>query len=123
MPRDGFPIERALDEMISEETGKKFQGMAVVHTQIFVSARLIGDKAYDLDALDKKLAQEYDIELIAPNRQRRSQTQDRRKLRRYRRRWKVERLFAWMMKSSESAMEFFRLPTNRVIELGSQLRI
>ena len=34
-----------------------------------------------------------------------------------------ERLFAWMMKSSESAMEFFELPTNRVIELGSQLRI
>ncbi len=34
-----------------------------------------------------------------------------------------ERLFAWMVKSSESAMEFFKLPTNRVIELGSQLRI
>ena len=34
-----------------------------------------------------------------------------------------ERLFAWMMKSSESAMEFFKLPTNRVVELGSQLRI
>ena len=34
-----------------------------------------------------------------------------------------EKLFAWMMKSSESAMEFFRLPTNRVVELGSQLRI
>jgi len=34
-----------------------------------------------------------------------------------------EKLFAWMMKSSESAMEFFKLPTNRVIELGSQLRI
>ena len=34
-----------------------------------------------------------------------------------------ERLFAWMMKSSESAMESFRLPTNRVVELGSQLRI
>jgi KUP system potassium uptake protein len=34
-----------------------------------------------------------------------------------------ERLFAWMMKSSESAMEYFKLPTNRVIELGSQLRI
>jgi transposase len=59
-------------------------------------ARLIGDKAYDSDALDKKLADAYDIELIAPNRQRRSQTQDRRKLRRYHRRWKVERLFAWM---------------------------
>jgi len=34
-----------------------------------------------------------------------------------------ERLFAWMLKSSESAMEFFRLPTNRVVELGSQLQI
>ncbi len=59
-------------------------------------ARLIGDKAYDSDGLDKKLAQEYAIELIAPNRQRRSKSQDGRKLRRYRRRWKVERLFAWM---------------------------
>ena len=59
-------------------------------------ARLVGDKAYDSDALDQKLADEYDIELIAPNRQRRSQTQDGRKLRRYRRRWRVERLFAWM---------------------------
>jgi KUP system potassium uptake protein len=34
-----------------------------------------------------------------------------------------EKLFAWMMSSSESAMEFFKLPTNRVVELGSQLRI
>jgi len=34
-----------------------------------------------------------------------------------------ERLFAWMMRTSESAMEFFKLPTNRVVELGSQLRI
>jgi KUP system potassium uptake protein len=34
-----------------------------------------------------------------------------------------ERLFAWMLKSSESAMEFFKLPTNRVIELGSQVQI
>ena len=34
-----------------------------------------------------------------------------------------ERLFAWMLKSSESAMEFFKLPTNRVVELGSQVEI
>jgi len=34
-----------------------------------------------------------------------------------------ERLFAWMLKSSESAMEFFKLPTNRVVELGSQVRL
>ena len=59
-------------------------------------ARLIGDKAYDSDPLDNKLADEYGIEMIAPNRRRRRKTQDGRKLRRYRRRWKVERLFAWM---------------------------
>ena len=34
-----------------------------------------------------------------------------------------EGLFAWMMKNSESAMAFFKLPTNRVVELGSQLEI
>ena len=34
-----------------------------------------------------------------------------------------EKLFAWMLKNSESAMEFFKLPTNRVVELGSQLQI
>src|SRR5208337_4461742 len=58
-------------------------------------ARLIGDKAYDSDTLDEKLAEQYGIELIAPNRRRRSKSQDGRPLRRYRRRWKVERLFAW----------------------------
>lgn len=34
-----------------------------------------------------------------------------------------EKLFAWMLRNSESAMEFFKLPTNRVVELGSQLEI
>ena len=34
-----------------------------------------------------------------------------------------EHLFAWMLKSSESAMEFFKLPANRVVELGSQIEI
>ena len=34
-----------------------------------------------------------------------------------------EKLFAWMLRNAESPMEFFRLPTNRVIELGSQVEI
>ena len=34
-----------------------------------------------------------------------------------------EKLFAWMLQNAESAMEFFKLPTNRVVELGSQLQI
>jgi transposase len=62
-----------------------------------VPERLIGDKAYDSDRLDKSLMQNYGTEMIAPNRQnRRVQTQDGRPLRRYVRRWKIERLFAWL---------------------------
>ena len=34
-----------------------------------------------------------------------------------------EKLFGWMLRNAESAMEFFRLPPNRVVELGSQLEI
>ena len=34
-----------------------------------------------------------------------------------------EKLFAWMLRNAASPMEFFRLPTNRVVELGSQLEI
>jgi transposase len=58
---------------------------------------MIGDKGYDSDKLDAQLEQDYGIELIAPNKSNRLvKTQDERKLRRYRRRWKVERLFAWL---------------------------
>ena len=59
--------------------------------------RLIGDKAYDSDGLDRRLWEERRIEMISPNRSNRKQrTQDGRPLRRYVRRWKVERLFAWL---------------------------
>ncbi len=34
-----------------------------------------------------------------------------------------EKLFAWMLRNAESAMEFFKLPPNRVVELGSQVEI
>ncbi len=34
-----------------------------------------------------------------------------------------EKLFAWMLRNAVSAMEFFNLPTNRVVELGSQIEI
>jgi len=63
-----------------------------------VPARLIGDKAYDSDALDARLRRERGIEVIAPHRTNRQRppTQDGRPLRRYRRRWRVERLLAWL---------------------------
>jgi transposase len=59
--------------------------------------RLIGDRAYDSDPLDAELREE-GIEMIAPHRRNRKKkkTQDGRKLRRYKRRWKIERLFAWL---------------------------
>ena len=75
-------VDAALDALLTEGT----------------PAHLIGDKAYDSDALGARLRQERRIEMIAPHRRRRRRprTQDGRALRRYRRRWKIERLFAWL---------------------------
>jgi transposase len=57
---------------------------------------LIGDKAYDSDALDEELKKD-GVEMIAPHRStRKLKTQDGRRLRRYTRRWIVERFFAWL---------------------------
>ncbi len=58
---------------------------------------MIGDKGYDCDALRERLAQR-GIELIAPHRRNRTKppTQDGRALRRYRRRWVVERTIGWL---------------------------
>ena len=60
-------------------------------------ARVIADRGYDSDPLRKQLARR-GIELIAPHRKNRRKppTQDGRALRRYRRRWTVERTFAWL---------------------------
>ena len=60
--------------------------------------RVIGDKAYDSDKLDSRLEEERSLEMIAPHRsnRRKPASQDGRKLRRYKRRWKIERLFAWL---------------------------
>jgi transposase len=58
--------------------------------------RLIGDRGYDSDPLDRHLLHTFGIELIARHRSNRKvPTQDGRSLRRRKRRWKIERLFAW----------------------------
>jgi transposase len=59
--------------------------------------RLVGEQAYDSDPLDETL-KEQGIEMIAPHRNNRKKekTQDGRKLRRYKWRWNIERLFAWL---------------------------
>lgn len=60
--------------------------------------KLIGDKAYDSDPLDQQMLEAYGVEMIAPHRSNRKKkkTQDGRKLRRYKKRWRIERLFAWI---------------------------
>jgi transposase len=62
-------------------------------------ARLIGDRGYDSDALDAQLLKDYGIEMIARHRRGRRRTQDGRAARRTKRRWKIERLFAWLHNS------------------------
>jgi transposase len=58
---------------------------------------MIGDKAYDSDKLDREMKAQK-VKMIAPHKENRrlKPTQDGRELRRYKRRWKVERLFAWI---------------------------
>jgi transposase len=76
--------------------------------------RLIGDRAYDSDRLDEQLMNHYGIEMIAPHRSIRTRTltQDGRRLRRYRRRWKVERLFAWLHNYRRIVVRWERYPEN-----------
>jgi transposase len=86
--------------------------------------RLIGDRAYDSDRLDQHLAKTYDIELIAPHSSHRlSKTQDGRSLRRKRRRWKIERLFAWLHNFRRVVTRWERFPANflGMIHLASAL--
>ena len=83
--------------------------------------RLIGDKAYDSDKLDERMDIERGIEMIAPNRSNRTRrTQDGRPLRRYRRRWKVERLFAWLQNFRRLITRFERYAENFLafVQLG-----
>ena len=60
--------------------------------------RLIGDRAYDSDPLDVQIRERFGVQLVAPHNCARSRkaTQDARVLHCYRRRWKIERLFAWL---------------------------
>ena len=75
-------VQQLFDFMLTEETPE----------------RVVGDRAYDSDELDETLAED-GIEMISPHRSNRrpeNKTQDGRPLRRYERRWTVERTIAWI---------------------------
>ena len=69
---------------------------------------LVGDKAYDSDPLDQLLKRKYGIQLIAPHRtgRVRPKTQDGRVLRRYKKRWRIERFNAWLQNFRRVAMRW-----------------
>jgi transposase len=72
---------------------------ATLHERLIdeLPLRLIADRAYDSDPLREQLLKE-EVVLIAPHRRGRTRPSfnDGRTLRRYRKRWKIERLFAWL---------------------------
>jgi transposase len=70
--------------------------------------RLILDKGYDSDDLRERLLDERGIEVVCPHRSNRTRApmQDGRALRRYRRRWKVERTFAWLSNFRRLAVRY-----------------
>jgi transposase len=92
--RQGFPIAVHVESATPHEVTLVRATLATRFVRL-LPARLIGDNAYESDRLDAALARR-GVELIAPHRRnRRHRTQDGRPLRRYQRRWKIERLFAW----------------------------
>jgi transposase len=85
--------------------------------------RLIADKAWDSAKHVRTLARERNIELIAPLKSNSKRKQDGRPLRRYRRRWKVERLFAWLKQFRRIATRWERKSDNYLgfLHLGCAL--
>jgi len=103
--RHGIPIA------IGIASGERNEAKLVVETlqQRFLKnlpRRLIGDRAYDSDPLDAEL-KTLGVEMIAPHHPRRVHlTQDGRPLRRYKRRWHIERLFAWLLSARRLVTRF-----------------
>jgi len=73
--------------------------------------RVIADRAYDADWLRWRLKHR-GVDLICPHRQgrRKPPMQDGRKLRRYRRRWIVERTMAWLQNFRRIVVRYERYP-------------
>lgn len=94
MDCSGLPVAVSIESASPHEV-KLVQSTLAEMVMPDPPSHLIGDAAYDSDHLDEEL-KPCDVNVIAPQRSnRKRRTQDQRHLRRFRRRWKVERLFAW----------------------------
>lgn len=96
--RDGLPLSISIADGSRHDVALTDQAL----DEAFVDElppNLIGDKAWDSAKHQNKLRGERGVELIAPKKQGKrpsKRKQDGRRMRRYKRRWKVERLFAWL---------------------------
>ena len=95
----GIPLSSFTDSAAVAEVHLLEPALASIPESIPLPEKvpLIADRAHDSDPLRRALA-ERGIGLIAPHRKNRTKapTNDGRKLRRYKRRWKIERTFAWL---------------------------
>jgi transposase len=94
---EGIPLGIHLDSAAPAEVNLIGRALDNVRVPGRRPLRLIADRGYDSQALRGQMAQR-GIDLIAPHRPSRvsPKTQDGRKLRRYRRRWIIERTLAWL---------------------------
>lgn len=112
--RNGLPLALYL------ESGSRYDSVLTERTldAAFVAKlppRLIGDRAWDSGALQERLLNERGIDLIAPKRRGKwnsKRKQDGRKLRRYKRRWRVEWLFSQLKRFRRLATRWEAKATN-----------
>ena len=109
--RHGLPVAICAESATPHEV-KLATSTLVQMVVLEAPQNLIGDNAYDSDKLDGEL-RKYGIELIAPHRSnRKNLSQDLRRMRRYRRRWKIERLFAWLQNFRRLVVRYERYAEN-----------
>jgi transposase len=93
----GIPLGFLIHSASPHESKLAIQTLEKVNPKLAkLLKRLVADKAYDSDPLREKFSKR-GLKLIAPHKENRVKPQqDGRPLRRYRKRWKVERCFAWL---------------------------
>src|SRR3984957_14137764 len=103
--RHGLPVPICIESATPHEV--KLATSTLVQMVVHDAPRnLIGDNPYDSDKLDDELR-------CCPHRSnRRIKTQDKRRLRRYGRRWKIERLFAWLQNFRRLVVRYERHAEN-----------
>jgi transposase len=117
--RDGLPLSISIADGSRHDVALTEQAL----DEAFVDElppNLIGDKAWDSRKHQTQLQEERGIELIAPKKSNSRRKQDGRRLKRYKRRWRVERLFAWLQNFRRLVVRWERKASNFLgfLELG-----